>query len=82
MMRLITFTFQDYMDLSPEKEHRWMDVKDAPAYVGHMNAVWSGGHYASSFTVLTKAEALAFADSDECNPDSREWLREQIIANY
>lgn len=82
MMRLIAFSFRDYMDMYPSEEHRWMDVKDAPAFIDHMNRTWSGGYYDKEFRVLSREEALAFALSDSCNPDSRKWLREQIITNY
>lgn len=82
MERLVRFSFQGYMDMYPEIEHRWMDPSDARAYIGHMNANWSGGHYSNTFMVLSREEALAFVDSDRCAPSCRDWLKKNILENY
>lgn len=82
MERLVRFTFQDYMDMYPENEHRWMDPAMAAQHIDHMNSNWSGGHYASGYTVLSKEEALAFARSEKCEESVRGWLVEKINSNY
>lgn len=80
---IVKLTVHEYMDMYPHYEHRMIEDteegrKGIEDFINHMNTHWSGGTISTDYQVLTDAQAKAFLNSKDINPDMVETVRKEL----